>query len=182
VINMKNSDADVKNAFEYAKACEIPTIVCSPDPEAIPLLDKYVKEYDIKCAIHNHGPSDKKYPSPYDAFKLIEKLDKRVGLCVDVGHTARTNTDPAKAILDLRERVYDIHLKDLDSSKPDGKAIEVGRGVLDIRGILAALREIHFEGHVGLEYEKDLKSDPLPGVAESIGYIRGVLAPMPASA
>ena len=181
VINMKNDEKDVKNAFEYAKAAGIPTIVCSPDPEAIKYLDKYVKEYDIRCAIHNHGPSDKKYPSPYDAFKLIENLDKRVGLCVDVGHTARTNTDPAHAILDLRDRVYDIHLKDLDSKEPNGKATEVGRGVLDIRAILAALKQINFPGHVGLEYEKDLKGDPMPGIAESIGYVRGILAPAPAT-
>ena len=181
VINMKNNEEDIKNAFEYAKAASIPTIVCSPDPAALPTIERYVKEHDIRIAIHNHGPNDKKYPSPYDAYKLVAKMDARMGLCNDVGHTARTNTDPAKAVLDLRDRMYDVHLKDLDSKEEKGKAIEMGRGVLDIRAILDALRQINFQGHVGLEHEKDLKTDPMPGIAESLGYVRGLLAPTPAT-
>ena len=152
----------------------IGVMVCAPPIDALPLLDRLVKEYDVKLAIHNHGPEDKQFPTPYDAYKLVRKLDPRLGLCVDVGHCARGGANPAKAILDCRDRVFDIHLKDINSVAPNGKAIEVGRGVLDIPAILKALRKIKFQGNVGFEYEKDM-NDPMLGLAESVGYVRGVL-------
>lgn len=176
-VGMRGGESELRNAFEYARDASIPTIVCAPSRENLPALDRLVKEFDIKLAIHNHGPEDKIFPSPLDVWKAVEKLDERVGLCIDVGHTARAGVDPAEAIRTCAARLHDVHLKDLASREPRARVIEVGRGVLDIRGILQALREIGFRGHVGLEHEKDM-NDPLPGVAESIGYIRGTLASM----
>jgi len=176
-IGMSKDPANIRDAFQYAKDAGIPVIVCSPDPDTMPILDQMVKEFDIRIAIHNHGPEDKKFPTPYEAWKLIEKYDRRLGLCVDVGHTMRGGADPAEAIRKCRERVYDIHLKDIVRKEPRTPVCEVGRGALDIPGILAALREINFTGHVGFEYEKDA-NDPLPGLAESVGYTRGVLKTM----
>jgi inosose dehydratase len=173
-VGMKNDEASVRAAFEYAKAAGLPTIVCAPPLDAIPLLDKLVKEYDIKLALHNHGPEDKNFPTPYEAYNAAKGFDKRIGLCVDVGHCARAGKDPAKAILDCRDRVYDIHLKDVSVVAKNGKPIEVGRGGLDIASILKALAAINFTGNVGFEYEKDA-NDPVLGLAESVGFVRGVL-------
>ena len=173
VISM-NDEASVKQAFEYARDCSMPTIVCNPNPALLSLIENEVKESDIKIAIHNHGPEDKRFPSPFDAMKLIEKLDPRVGLCIDVGHTARAKVDPADAIRKCAARVHDIHLKDIVSTFPTGRNIEVGRGVLDIRAVMAALLEIKFPGHVGFEYEINA-DDPIPGLAECVGYTRGIL-------
>lgn len=175
VINMTNDEAKLRAAFEYAKDIGSPVIVCSPHPDALPALDKLVQEFDIKLAIHNHGPGDKKFPSPYDAMKLAEKFDSRVGLCIDVGHTAKAGADVAQSIRDLRERLYDVHLKDVFNPQQRGPEVELGRGHLDIPGILKALVEIGFAYHVGFEHEKDAR-DPLPGLAESVGYAKGVLA------
>jgi inosose dehydratase len=176
VISMKGEESELRNAFDYARDAGIPTIVCSPTREALPALEGLVKEFDIKLAIHNHGPKDK-WPSPLDVWEAVQKLDQRIGICVDVGHTAHCGVDPAQTIRTCSARLYDVHMKDLERKGPDSRPIEVGRGVLDIRGILRALREVGFSGHVGLEHEKDM-NDPLPGVAESIGYIRGTLAAM----
>lgn len=173
-VGMKNDEASTRAAFEYAKAAGIGTMVCAPPLDAIPLLDKLVKEYDIKLALHNHGPEDKNFPTPYEAYNAAKGYDKRIGLCVDVGHCARAGKDPAKAILDCRDRVYDIHLKDVSKVAKDGKPIEVGRGGIDIPAVLRALRTIKFEGNVGFEYEKDAK-EPVLGLAESVGYVRGIL-------
>ena len=140
----------------------------------IPVLDKFVKEFDIKIAIHNHGPGDNKYPSPYDALKLAEKYDPRIGLCIDVGHTARAGRDPAQSIRDCRERLYDVHLKDVANPQQRGPEVELGRGHLDVPGILKALVDIQYAWHVGLEHEKDPK-DPIHGLAESVGYAKGLL-------
>lgn len=173
-VAIKNDEADARSALEYAKNAGIGVMVCAPPVEALPLLDRLVKEYDVRLAIHNHGPEDKQFPTPYDVYKRVQKLDPKIGLCVDVGHCARGGADPARAILDCRDRVFDIHLKDIATQAPNGKAIEVGRGALDIPAILKALREIKFQGDVGFEYEKDM-NDPALGLAESVGYVRGVL-------
>ena len=174
-VGMKNDEADVRRAFEYARDIGVSTMVCAPPKDAVPLLDKFVKEFDIKLAIHNHGPEDKQFPSPYDVMKAVENHDKRIGLCIDVGHTARAGVDPAEAILKCRERLYDMHMKDISALGDRNTPIECGRGILNSRSILAALLKIKYQGMVGFEYEKDAK-DPVPGLAESIGYTKGLLA------
>ena len=174
-ITMQNDAANVRQAFEYARDTGLPTIVCSPHPDSMPILDAMVKEFDIRIAIHNHGPEDKRFPSPYDAWKAVEKYDRRLGLCIDVGHTARAGVDPADSIRKCAARLYDVHLKDVDRAVAGGKEVEIGRGALDIRAMLQALLDVKFTGHVGFEHEKD-PDDPMPGMAESVGYVKGMLA------
>lgn len=175
-VAMRTGEADIRRAFEYARDIGVPTIVCAPSQDAIPILDKMVKEFDIKLAIHNHGPEDKGFfPSPYDVWRAVEKYDRRIGLCIDVGHTARAGVDPAEAIIKCRERLYDTHMKDISAMGARNTPIEGGRGILNTKAILAALLKINYQGLVGFEYEKDGK-DPLPGLAESVGYVKGVLA------
>jgi sugar phosphate isomerase/epimerase len=173
-VSMKNDPADVRRAFEYARDIGVPTIVCSPDPDSMKILDAMVKEFDIRIAIHNHGPEDKRFPSPYDVWTAVQPYDKRVGLCIDVGHTARAKVDPAEAIRKCRERLYDCHLKDIDSTAPNGKTIEGGRGVLDLRSIFRALLDVHYPHLASFEYEKD-ENDPVPGLSETIGYAKGIV-------
>jgi len=174
-VGMKNDEADIRRAFEYARDIGVPTMVCAPPKDAVPLLDKFVKEFNIKLAIHNHGPEDKQFPSPYDVMKAVENYDKRIGLCIDVGHTARAGVDPAESIIKCRERLYDVHMKDISVMGNRNTPIESGRGILNSRSILAALVKIKYQGLVGFEYEKDSK-DPVPGLAESVGYTKGLLA------
>jgi inosose dehydratase len=176
-ITMQNDAADVRRAFEYARDAGLPTIVCSPHPDSMPILDAMVKEFDIRLAIHNHGPEDKRFPSPYDVWKAVERYDRRIGLCIDVGHTARAKVDPAESIRRCRERLYDLHIKDIDSTAPNGRTLEAGRGVLDLEAVLAALLEIRYPHLLSFEYEKD-EDDPVPGLAESVGYAKGLLGGM----
>jgi len=181
-VSMRSGEADIRKAFEYARDIDVPTIVCAPSLDAIPFLDEMVKQFDIRLAIHNHGPEDKGYfPSPYDVMRAVEKFDKRIGLCIDVGHTARAGVDPAESIVKCQERLYDLHIKDISALGDKNTPIEGGRGILDSKSILAALLKIKYQGLVGFEYEKDAK-DPVPGLAESVGYIKGLLAGMRTSA
>ena len=170
-------EATARQAFEYARDIGVSAIVCDPQPQTLPLLDKLVKEFDIKIAIHNHGPEAKHFKSPYDAWEAVQAFDPRVGLCIDVGHTARAGTDPAEAIRKCRTRMHDCHFKDIIKvdAKPAVAEVECGRGILDIRGMLQALLEIKYAGHVGFEHEKTAEN-PLPGLAESMGYTKGVLS------
>ena len=176
-VSMENNEASVRQAFEYARDIGLPTIVCSPDPQSMAILDRMVKEFNIKLAIHNHGPEDKRFPSPYDVWKAVEKYDERIGLCIDVGHTARAKVDPAEAIVKCKARLYDLHIKDIASTESNAGTIEGGRGVLDLKGILQALLKIKYEHLVSFEYEKDA-DDPLPGLAETVGYTKGLLVGM----
>ena len=179
VVALGNKMPTMRQAFEYARDAGIPTIVCAPVADALHDLEGLVKEFDIRLAIHNHGPGDK-WPTPNEIYPAIKALDPRIGLCVDVGHTARAGADPAECITKYKDRVFDIHLKDVDAIKKEGKPVEVGRGVLDLRSILAALIETKFQGLVSFEYEKD-GADPLPGLAESVGYVRGILSDLKTS-
>lgn len=173
-VSMKNDEADVRRAFDYARDIGLPTIVCAPDPDSMPLLDKMVKEYDIKLAIHNHGPEDRHFPTPESVWNAAKPYDKRIGLCIDVGHAARAGADPVADILRYRERLYDMHFKDISNVTPKGAPMEVGRGVLNIQGMLESVLKIHYSHLLSFEYEKN-DADPLPGLMESVGYVRGVL-------
>ena len=175
VVTMENDEQNVRRAFEYARDIAVPVIVCSPHPDSFPILDKMVKEFDIKLAIHNHGPGDKRFPSPYDALNMAKSFDNRVGLCIDVGHTAKAGVDPADAIRKCKDRLYDVHLKDVAQPAGRGDEVELGRGDLNVPEMLRALLDIRFAYHVGFEHEKDAK-DPVPGLAESVGYAKGVLS------
>jgi sugar phosphate isomerase/epimerase len=126
-------------------------------------------------AIHNHGPEDKNFPSPPATYEKIKMLDPRIGLGIDIGHAKRSGLDPAECLMKCKSRLLDIHIKDIRTVTQAIDPVEVGRGILDIPGILKTILKIKFTGIVSLEYEKDGK-DPFPGVAESIGYIRGILS------
>ncbi|MEY2882144.1 MAG: hypothetical protein RLZZ15_4524 [Verrucomicrobiota bacterium] len=179
VVAFKNNEAACRKAFENARLAKLPTIVCKPDLNALPLVEKLAKEYDQRLAIHNHGPEDKVYPSPYDVMKAVTPLDARIGLCLDVGHAMRANADPAEAVRRCAARLYDVHLKDSNAIPGSDKDIpaEIGAGRMDVRGILRALREIRYAGVASLEYEKPT-GNPITGLAESLGYVRGLLAAM----
>ncbi len=174
VVYMKD-EASVQQAFDYAKAAGMKVIIGVPNHELLELVNLKVKQYDIQVAIHNHGPGDKLYPTPESAYEKIKKLDSRIGLCIDIGHTQRLAIDPSDAVTKYKDRLIDIHVKDVNTSTAEGSTVEIGRGVIDIPNFLKTLIKLKYTGKVSLEYEKD-EADPLPGAAESIGYLRGVLA------
>ncbi|MHC4124075.1 MAG: sugar phosphate isomerase/epimerase family protein [Planctomycetota bacterium] len=174
VIQMKN-EVEINRAFEYAKLAGMKVIIAVPNPELLELVNRKIKEYDIKVAIHNHGPTDKLYPTPESAYERIKKLDKRFGLCIDIGHTQRAGVDPSEAAEKFAERLLDVHIKDVTAAKAEGKTVEIGRGIIDIPKFVRTLQKIKYSNIASFEYEKDA-TDPLAGLAESVGYVRGILA------
>jgi sugar phosphate isomerase/epimerase len=174
-ITIPNDPAQVRKEFEYAKNAGFPLIFISPDPGALDAIEQAAKSFDIRVAIHNHGPEDKHWPRPQDAYAAVKSRDKRLGLCIDIGHTLRTGTDPVQACRECRDRLYDMHVKDLAVPNDERTQTEVGRGVIDFPALFRTLIEIGYTGQVGLEYEINAKN-PLPGMSESFGYMRGVLA------
>ena len=171
----KDTDADVARYFEYAKQAGMPVMVSTCAPAILPRVEKFAKQYDIRVAIHNHGPEDKHYPAPSDVLKHVRTMDPRMGLCIDVGHTVRTGTDVVQAIADAGPRLLDMHVKDLKDLKERDSQCIVGEGLIPFPDIFRQLQTMGYAGYVNLEYEIDA-DDPLPGMKQSFAYMRGVLA------
>lgn len=174
VITMHN-ETEVTKAFDYAKAVGAGMIVAAPSVATLPLIEKKAKQYDIRVAIHNHGPGDQHFPTPASVYEKIESLDRRIGLCIDIGHTTRVGANLIESVEKYADRLLDMHIKDVSAAKPTAHETQVGRGVIDIPRLLRTLAQIKYAGVLSFEYENE-PNDPLPGLAESVGYVRGVTA------
>ena len=176
----QDTDEGVRRYFEYAKGSGMPLMVATADPVILPRIERFARQYDIKVAIHNHGPEDKRFPSPYDVLKQVRTMDPRMGLCIDIGHTVRTGTDVVRAIADAGPRLLDMHAKDLRDLKVKESQCIVGEGAIPIAEIFQQLQAIGYRGYVNLEYEID-PDDPLPGMKQSFAYMLGALAGLSAA-
>jgi sugar phosphate isomerase/epimerase len=172
----KDEDADIGNKFEYCKRAGIRVIVAGdPAVETLPRIEKFVRQYDFRLAIHNHGPEDKLWHSPLDVLKAVKGLDPRIGCCIDVGHTVRAGADVVHAIHQAGPRLFNVHMKDLANFQDKESQVAVGEGSMPIPKIFQALAAIGYQGFIDLEYEIH-PDDPLPGLIASFAYMRGVLA------
>ena len=173
VVYMK-TEAEVERAFAYAQSAGLKMMVGAPDVSVLGAAERAARATDIALAILNHGPTDERFPSPESAYRVIANMDRRMGLCIDVGHTRRLGLDPAAEAERFFDRLLDIHIKDVSAADAKGSTVEIGRGVIDIPNLLKTLMRLKYAGTLHIEHEKD-ENDPLPGVAESAGYLRGVL-------
>ncbi len=170
-----NKKEEVDNAFRYAGDAGMEIIVGSPAHELLGYVEGFVKKTGIKLAIHNHGPTDNVYPSPESVYELVKDLDPRIGLCIDIGHTARLGLDPAVQARKYISRLIDMHIKDETSDTAKSETVEMGRGVIDLVELFKTLIDIKYTGTASFEFEKD-PDDVLPGLSESVGYANGILA------
>ena len=170
-----DTDDGLKKYFGYAKAAGMPIIVCTCKASMLPRIEKFARQYDIKIAIHNHGPEDPNFPSPYDVLKAVKGMDPRIGLCIDWGHTVRAGADVVRATADAGARLHDMHAKDLrDFSSADSQCV-VGEGKMPVAEIFRQLRSMRYPGYVNLEYEIE-PDNPLPGMKQSMAYMRGAIS------
>ncbi len=176
----KDDEADIRSKFEYAKLAGFPLIVCAPTPVTLPKLEKFVEEYNIKIAVHNHGPEDKNFPTPQSVLAAVKNMDPRCGLCMDIGHTSRTGADIVESIAQAGPRLLDMHTKDLGNKMEKDSQVAVGEGVLPIGRIFEELIAINYKGSVNLEYEINA-DNPMPGMKLSFAYMRGVLSGLAAA-
>jgi sugar phosphate isomerase/epimerase len=170
----KDEDADIRGKFEYCKRAGIGVIVAGdPALETLPRIEKFAREYDIRIAIHNHGPEDKLWPSPLDVLKAVKNMDARMGCCIDVGHAVRAGTNVVQAIHEAGPRLFNIHMKDLTNFQSKESQVAVGEGKMPVREIFETLILERYQGFIDLEYEVH-PDDPIPGVTDSFAYMRDV--------
>lgn len=170
-----NDQEDMRKYFDYAKTCGMPMIICAPTHDNLKLLESLVKEYNISAAIHNHGPHDKNFPTPQVVLEAVKDLDPRIGLCLDIGHSAAAGVDVVQATADAGPRLLDMHIKDVKSAKNENSGCDVGEGVLPIIPIFKQLQKMGYHRCVNLEYEFNADA-PLTGMLKSFAYMRGALA------
>jgi len=168
------SEAEVDQAFAYAKKVGVRLIVGVPNVELLPYVEKKVKEYGFNFAIHLHGPDQATYQDADQVWNLTKDLDPRIGMCLDIGHDYRNGKDPIADLKKYSSRVFDVHLKNVTGSTKAGRSVEVGKGLIDIPAFINMLRAVGYSGMVSLEYERNM-DDPFTGIGESIGYFRAML-------
>jgi len=168
----------LRRYFEYARVCRMPMIVSAPTSvTALPHIERLAREFAILVAVHNHGPEDKTFQTPGQVFEAVKDRDRRVGVCIDVGHSIRAGADVLAAIDEAGTRLFDVHIKDLRSATDKKSQCDVGKGIVPVPAIFRKLKQTNYQGYVNLEYE--INSDnPLPGMMASMSYMRGVLAGM----
>ena len=171
----KLDEGAIRQAFEYNKALKSPLMVIGPTVETLPMIEKMVKEYNIKAAIHNHGPSDKHFPPPQSALAAIKGADPRLGLCMDIGHTMRTGTDPVAAAKEAGPRLLDMHAKDVKLNNGKWDSVDCGDGDINLAALFRYLQKTGYKGTANLEYEVKA-TDKMPGMTKCFAYMRGVLA------
>jgi len=170
-----NDPADLRKYFVYAKACGMPMLVSAPLHENLGAIEKLAKEFDIKIAIHTHGPEDANFPTPKVVLDAVKGMDPRMGLCMDVGHSMRGGADVVQEIVNAGPRLLDMHFKDLKDGKDKDSQCDVGDGVMPVVAIFKQLQKTGYRGSVNLEYEIE-SDDPFRGMLHSFGYMKGVLA------
>jgi sugar phosphate isomerase/epimerase len=174
----KADEGEIRQRFEYNKALGSPLIVIGPTAETLPIVEKFVKEYDIRAAIHNHGPSDKNYPTPQSALAAVKGMDARVGLCMDIGHTMRASVDPAAAAKEAGPRLLDMHTKDVKLVEGKWTGVDNGEGDIKLAPLFRQLEHMGYTGYCNLEYEVPASQAPdkMLGMQKSLSYLRGVVA------
>lgn len=176
-IAMHNDDeADIRRYFDYARNCGMPVMVIAPTHQNLAKIEKLAGEYNVKIAIHNHGPEDPHFPTPQSVLKAVKDMDPRMGSCLDAGHTIRTGADVVESIREAGPRLHEIHIKDVRSTANDAQC-PVGQGIMPIPAIFRELKAQRYPGTVSLEYEAE-PDNPMPGMQQSFAFMRGVLAGM----
>lgn len=153
-----------RNMFLFAKWAGIKNISANPSAESFAQLHDLVQEFDIRIAIHNHGPGAL-YDKAQQTLDAVGKWDKRIGFCADLGHYIRSAEDPIKVVHLLGERLYGVHLKDFAEQKKKTHGVILGKGHLDVEGVFSAMRKVKFpdDGALSLEYEEN-KEDPIADI------------------
>ncbi len=175
VVGLGNNEEENRKVFDFAKIMDIPCITSEPQEGSFDLLEKLVKEYDIKLAIHNHpirpDNPDYKYWDPHYVKECVEGRDHRMGACADTGHWARSNVKPVEALKVLEGRIISAHLKDLNRFARDAHDVHFGEGVCNIKEVLDELNRQGFDGNISIEYEHNWENN-VDDVAACIEFVR----------
>lgn len=173
VIGFYDNEIRTRKIFDFARSMKIKVITADPHPSSYGLLEKLVDEMGIKIAIHPHGPGHEFYPGWKAVQQAIKNLHPNIGICMDVGHVTRNGESAVEGIRELGNRVYGVHLKDLDRRY---NSVPLGKGIVDIYHVLRTLERIPYSDVVSIEFELPDGQDPMDGIQQSHDYVYEVLS------
>jgi sugar phosphate isomerase/epimerase len=175
VVGIPNDEAGARKVFEFAKKMGLYAIT-TESTESIDLIDKLVKEYDIKVGFHDHprqanNPNYKVWDPNYVA-DLVRNHDRRIGACADIGHWQTSNLNLMDCFKALEGRIVSVHGKERPAMGPGQHDVPFGAGQTNMGAVLAELRRQHFDGNISVEYEYNWDHS-VPEIAQCIGFVRG---------
>lgn len=194
-----NTPEDAKRFFEYAAALGVGVLVGVPgesreiDGKPTHVSSRKMCEtcanlaaqYKIRFAIHNHGANPKTgnpnlYPTVVSTYEYIKDLNEYMGFCMDIAYTFADGLDVPEMIRTYRRRIFDGHIRNINPGNNGSAGVSGPNGVINYRPIFQALRDIGYEGCLGLELAnafgkyQGIEGDPL-WVPESLGYFRAMI-------
>lgn len=187
VVQLPNDEAESRKVFEFAKKAGIGMLVAEPPEDALNLVEKLCKEYNIKVAIHDH-PRPSHYWNPDTVLAAIKGRTPLMGDCADTGHWLRSGLDPVECLKKLEGRVLVLHFKDLvpdenaaaenPGKKRQSRAmhdVPWGTGVGNVKAQMAELKRQHFHGAFCVEYEYHWDNS-MPEIAECVKFFKATAA------
>jgi sugar phosphate isomerase/epimerase len=169
VVALPADEAKCRKTFEFAKKWGIGILVSEPETNALDLVEKLCKEYNIKVAIHNHPKGHSVYWNPDTVAEAIKGRTPLMGACADVGHWVRSGLDPVDCLKKLEGRVLVLHFKDLNKMGPDAHDVPWGTGVSNVKGMMAEMQRQKFHGAFCVEYEYHWENSS-PEIAQCVKF------------
>jgi len=155
VVTFTNDRTQANSYYEFAKKLGITDITADPDPDAVPMLLELGASYGINLAVHNHGRNHR-YGHISQMKALLDASDKSIGLCLDTGWALDSGEDPILWANTFRDRLYRVHLKDFNYVNGIRVDVITGTGLLNLPGMLQALKTNDFQHNLSIEYEGDV--------------------------
>jgi len=168
-------EAEWRKIFEFAKKLGLYGVT-TEGVDQLDIIEKLVKEFDIRVAIHNHpkradNPNYKVWNPAY-VYSVVRDRDLRIGACADVGHWATSGITPLDGVKQLKGRIVSVHMKDRSTIGKSSEDLPFGEGISNLRGVLDELKRQGFTGNISVEYETKWENS-VPDVAQCVGFFRG---------
>ena len=123
--------------------------------DAMNTLGAQTKALGVPLVYHHHMNSTGEPPAAIDA--IMRGADAAaVGLLFDIAHYQQGGGDPVAGIRTFARRIKIVHLKDVRAieAAPGYQWVELGRGRVDVKGCVAALKAVDFTGWAIVELDK----------------------------
>ena len=170
-VAVQNNPEDWEKLFQFAKNMGMELITSEPAINDWDLIDKLVRKYNIRLAVHNH-PQPSTYWSPEVLLEQISNRSKKIGSCADVGHWARAGLNPLDCLKQLQGRIGSLHFKDImpkEEGVNEQHDVVWGNGALNTTELLRELRRQYFDGIISIEYEYNWDNS-VPDIKKCIEY------------
>ena len=159
---------EAETMLQAARLLGIDLVAGGLPPERAPDLAGLAREHGVRIGIENH-------PERH-ADEVLAKIGDNsdvLGACIDTGWWLTQGYDPVAAVHALGQHLFHVHLKDIRAAGKH-ETCALGTGLLDVAAVLAALREVGYNGYLSIEHEPD-DYDPTAEIVQSCELVEQLL-------